>query len=274
LLKVVKKTPFSAPILSLVTFPLAKAPRYDAISYTWNGQDRDQDLCLDNGRLKTTKNVIRIVHKRATFKWTNWLWIDAICINQEHLGEKLGQIRLMGDIYRSASRVLAWLDYEDVSLLDLILMSILNRNLWKQSIMLSVVRRNSEGMDGRILRRMWRARTRLVCQGYWTRCWVIQELALAKQIHIVYGGQMLKWETLKPQIGSRQAIEASVEFTTIAEIEKSNKQDKIQPNLSKEARTCMSSLFTIREFIQEQGPMNLSAALFFYVRIRIINALR
>jgi hypothetical protein len=36
------------------------------------------------------------------------LWADAICINQED-EEKVGQISRMGDIYRLADRVYAWL---------------------------------------------------------------------------------------------------------------------------------------------------------------------
>jgi hypothetical protein len=34
---------------------------------------------------------------------------DAVCINQNDHQERLGQIKLMGDIYRKATRVLVWL---------------------------------------------------------------------------------------------------------------------------------------------------------------------
>jgi len=41
------------------------------------------------------------------------LWIDAICINQENSLEKGHQIKLMGQIYKNASRVLVWLGTGD-----------------------------------------------------------------------------------------------------------------------------------------------------------------
>ena len=37
------------------------------------------------------------------------LWIDAICINQDDVFERNHQVRLMGDLYRSATSVLSWL---------------------------------------------------------------------------------------------------------------------------------------------------------------------
>ncbi|PHH89676.1 hypothetical protein CDD83_5529 [Cordyceps sp. RAO-2017] len=37
------------------------------------------------------------------------LWVDAICINQDDLAEKSAQVRLMGQIYRSAECVVVWL---------------------------------------------------------------------------------------------------------------------------------------------------------------------
>lgn len=273
LLKVVRKSPFSAPTFSLATFPLDKAPPYDAVSYTWDGQDRDADLCLDNRMmLKTTKNVKRIAYKRATLKWTSWLWIDAVCINQDDADEKPAQLQLMGDIYRTATRVLAWLDYEDVSLIDLTLMHILNRHLWEKTSMLPVIGRHSGGLDGRVLKRMWWARTKFVFRSYWTRCWIVQELALAKKIHIVYGGQMLKWDTLEPKITSPfsdpsdqqyRAIEKNIEHITIAEIERSNRENGGRQNLTKETRSHMSALIALRSFVQRLGSMGLSTALFF-----------
>lgn len=38
-----------------------------------------------------------------------WLWIDAICIDQENNDEKAVQVALMGDIYSAALKVIIWL---------------------------------------------------------------------------------------------------------------------------------------------------------------------
>lgn len=38
---------------------------------------------------------------------------DVVCINQTDLDERSQQVNLMGDVYRSASHVLAWLGESD-----------------------------------------------------------------------------------------------------------------------------------------------------------------
>jgi hypothetical protein len=39
----------------------------------------------------------------------DWIWIHAICIDQESLAENSTQVGAMGAIFRSARRVLVWL---------------------------------------------------------------------------------------------------------------------------------------------------------------------
>ncbi|KAL8903800.1 MAG: hypothetical protein Q9207_003692 [Kuettlingeria erythrocarpa] len=52
--------------------------------------------------------------RRATCAGTSeaW-WIDAICINQEDVLERSGQVRKLGDIYAAAIKVIIWLGDED-----------------------------------------------------------------------------------------------------------------------------------------------------------------
>jgi hypothetical protein len=114
-------------------------------------------------------------------------------------------------------------------------MHILNRHLWEKTGMLPVVGRMKGGLEGKVLKRMWQARIKFTTQNYWTRCWIVQELALAKKVHIVYGGQILKWDTLEPMLSSPytdpsdqqyRAIENAMEHATIAEIESANKRNE------------------------------------------------
>jgi hypothetical protein len=39
----------------------------------------------------------------------DYLWIDALCIDQTNSTERASQVLLMGDIYSSAKRVIVWL---------------------------------------------------------------------------------------------------------------------------------------------------------------------
>lgn len=46
-------------------------------------------------------------------------WVDALCINQDDLEERSGQVLRMTSIYRSAFRVVAWIGSETPGLENL-----------------------------------------------------------------------------------------------------------------------------------------------------------
>lgn len=41
------------------------------------------------------------------------LWVDAICINQQDVAERGGQVQLMGSIYSKARQVIVWLGKDE-----------------------------------------------------------------------------------------------------------------------------------------------------------------
>lgn len=119
---------------------------YDALSYTWGNPvleiPRDLPLadCLPQSFITTpiqgngqnvetrhsilstirvngkqhevTENLYSALRRLRQIDRKHFLWVDAICINQEDLRERSEQIKLMGDIYRNAKEVLIWLGDE------------------------------------------------------------------------------------------------------------------------------------------------------------------
>ncbi|QDS74145.1 hypothetical protein FKW77_001233 [Venturia effusa] len=87
-------------------------PEYEALSYTWGTGDSPSPvevLSPHSGQLPITKNLdIAMRHLRYPDR-PRTLWIDAICIDQANSDEKGSQVAIMGDIYRLANRVVAWL---------------------------------------------------------------------------------------------------------------------------------------------------------------------
>ncbi len=83
---------------------------YTALSYEW-GSDLEKRMISVNGhRFYIRLNLSAFLETaRSTDEDVTWYWIDAICLNQQDNNEKSHQIRLMGDIYRYAFRVFAWL---------------------------------------------------------------------------------------------------------------------------------------------------------------------
>lgn len=114
----------------LVEVSVDDPPPYVAMSYSWEGQDRDREffICDVSGitkRLLITKNCEDAINKfrkglngfldsigsLKTSTGTKFmpLWIDAICIDQENLEERNQQVSIMVDIYSRAHIVSIWL---------------------------------------------------------------------------------------------------------------------------------------------------------------------
>ncbi|KAK5998065.1 Heterokaryon incompatibility protein 6 [Cladobotryum mycophilum] len=84
---------------------------YQAISYTWSGQEAVRLVYANNRPSKVTKNVEDVMKRLRPTKQGEfiYLWIDAICINQQDDEEKSAQVKIMVDIYAKAQRINIWL---------------------------------------------------------------------------------------------------------------------------------------------------------------------
>ncbi|KIM94104.1 hypothetical protein OIDMADRAFT_136511 [Oidiodendron maius Zn] len=95
---------------TLTVTPLNSAPSFEAVSYTWAGQVADHYITLEDGCwLTVTENAFNIIHERVSFLKPRYVWLDASCINQSDPNERQSQVEMMGQIYGTASHVLAWL---------------------------------------------------------------------------------------------------------------------------------------------------------------------
>ncbi|RGP65875.1 heterokaryon incompatibility [Fusarium longipes] len=86
-----------------------RTSQYEALSYCW-GDPTPCHQILMNGLPFGTANELHnaLLHLRYPDK-PRFLWVDAMCINQEDDKEKSQQIRFMREIYRSASNTIVWL---------------------------------------------------------------------------------------------------------------------------------------------------------------------
>lgn len=91
-------------------FQLDSAPEYAALSYHWGeeyglwGEQHlgGQHVSLNGHRLFVRYNLYQFFQRERKRKsWTRgWIWIDALCIDQENVGERNHQVGIMRDIYR------------------------------------------------------------------------------------------------------------------------------------------------------------------------------
>jgi hypothetical protein len=87
-------------------------PQYEALSYVWGDPGVTRQISLNGSPYQVTESLeIALRHLRLPSE-ERILWIDAICINQRDVPERNVQVRHMGSVYETASKVIAWLGEE------------------------------------------------------------------------------------------------------------------------------------------------------------------
>lgn len=209
---------------SLVTHELASAPPYDALSYTWDspasqwlpqdhvvtdGKNIEGDCCGKSFSIRENLwSALKVLQSLdlSTFdrRRSRYLWIDAVCINQEDNSEKAVQVQMMGRIFETAQKVIAWLGPEDQTTNDVFtaierLSSIprekynncvIPEDLWMPESYISKLGISPLTQDH------WLAWVTFFHRPYFQRVWIVQEIALAKEIFLVCGSRVFSWEQL------------------------------------------------------------------------------
>jgi hypothetical protein len=216
---------------------LKDSPVFSCLSYVWGDATITEPVTVESKTLQITVNLagaIRDVHRQ----WSagellapgeeQWLWADALCINQKHDQEKNHQVPLMEQIYSSAHRVFAWLgDEEDecaskaVDAYNIILHAIRQLPGYgfiqgrvqddgqfcsKEEVLAEV----GDEILGAITDLTWLTEhyttqsvpgeshilsdaVELFRLPYWTRLWILQELVLARDAVLLCGPKKTSW---------------------------------------------------------------------------------
>ena len=209
--------PVSPWEIDIQVFQLAQAPPFQAVSYVWGDPNITEPVLAGGCSLLVTKNLLAAlsrIHKHCGVE-SDWpeppafLWIDAICINQQDTVEKQHQIRLMRDIYTGAAEVIMWVgewSEDDREVLPLIEQwakvtrlalyeCCMQRRLEKDAIVEAIMRIASETRDGISLVDETENRDGFIklyvflLREYWKRAWILQETVLARRGLIVCGGE-------------------------------------------------------------------------------------
>ncbi|KAK4443098.1 heterokaryon incompatibility protein-domain-containing protein [Podospora aff. communis PSN243] len=158
--------------------PMIACP-YRAISYTWDNQERDRYILCGGKKLAVTKNCELVLQHFMQYARL-YLWIDAICIDQESAEEKAMQIPLMAEIYGRALGVNVWLGLPTGAT------GLAISYVWLSWCLMSVPSRLKNWIEIR-LHRLARERGHiahiddLVRRNWWRRVWTIQECVLARE---------------------------------------------------------------------------------------------
>ncbi|KAJ4301345.1 hypothetical protein N0V90_003437 [Kalmusia sp. IMI 367209] len=171
---------------------------YDAISYVWGEAKDDEIICCQRSMRVTTNlaNALRTIRAKNPKRSTR-IWADAISINQHDTGEKNHQVKSMGLVYENATRVHIWLGADECgiaqNLFNLIQEWTLCLNEYKEpsKVPHAVVSSDLCKDSDRGLKL-----SKLMSMPWFSRVWVVQEVALSESAHLHWGNATMDFADL------------------------------------------------------------------------------
>lgn len=121
------------------------------------------------------------------------LWVDALCIDQQNDMEKSEQVQKMNEIYRKAHMVCIWLGTDDPEFHSSKAMAFIKDVIQLEN--LDQLLNRDENLH------KWASLFQLLKWSWFSRRWVIQELALAQEATVLCGQSEIHWDDFRDAIG-------------------------------------------------------------------------
>ncbi|KAI4173817.1 MAG: hypothetical protein LQ346_008339 [Caloplaca aetnensis] len=183
----------------LEIYPLLEVKPYIALSYTWGNSpcnpgpiNRLYEIKLNNQCFKVQENLYdaldyltpKVLNEDCLF------WVDAICINQNDVGERSVQIQHMAYIYEHAFAVYGWIgvphDEEEIRLAlalmrridDVFIDGLAKYNNDPYQVTVTITPEMEDLFPGNVdseCYRGWLGIKEMVERSYWWRTWIYQE---------------------------------------------------------------------------------------------------
>lgn len=195
-----------------------EVPRYHALSHHWDPRPDDEDA-LPQLFIKGQNALYTIPLRQSLFEalrairakmrsmsdtenvhikgdptrkksegiqWTRYLWIDAICINQKSTEDKNTQLPLMGTIYNCALSVIVWLGMPD------------DQGRTRKGIEfvkeLKHLQKLRDFLEKPEHKESWQSFAALTRKAWFTRLWIVQEIAAAREAVLLSDDMILSWD--------------------------------------------------------------------------------
>ncbi|KAB5581184.1 heterokaryon incompatibility protein-domain-containing protein [Coniochaeta sp. 2T2.1] len=193
----------------LVHTSLDETPSFTALSYAWGDPQPRKAIYCSGLRVETGPSLHSALQHLRQPQREAFLWVDALCINQEDIPERSQQVRLMGDIYAAACSTALWLGEES----DEVKMafgwlrrfataydSLESDTPASKDVSDFITRKQAErtllAAFGRKRAAAFRHIWALLNRPWFTRKWVIQELVKSRTPLMVAGRIVLPWALL------------------------------------------------------------------------------
>ena len=165
--------PSSTISLELHVTSLANAPQYTAVSYVWGLPSPTKQILLNGQPFTVRQNLWDLLSRLRDVKYDDYLWIDALSIDQTNDNEKNHQVAMMGSIYKQAELTIAWFGVATKDAAKDI--KRLKRIYSEKTVPVAGLAPYAGGLNY------------LFYNPYWTRTWILQEYVLSTDVIVMCG---------------------------------------------------------------------------------------
>lgn len=182
---------------------------YGALSYVWGSPVPPKYIKLNGIRKAITANLFSALNTIRQTDESVYLWVDALCINQDDLDERSQQVLLMREVYSCAKVTILWLGEEREDTVVAIQLIKKASVLWSEDygpigdqmdasgvrVPFDVQRNHSQGFPppGHA---DWDAVRNFLSNPWFKRMWIIQEVVVSKKLVFFIGKQQLFWDDI------------------------------------------------------------------------------
>ena len=186
-------------------------PPFEALSYAWGDPTIRTPVFCDGRILKVTINLRDALKQLRRRDNPRFLWVDAICIDQEgNLEEKSYQVSNMRKIYSNATRVIVWLGLDDNGLaktaahaMEGIAQSICNAKSRSVSHLREIGHLKILAMNSISWKELscntpeaWNSLCWFFSRPWFARVWVYQEVTSGPKVLFLCGEVELDWDII------------------------------------------------------------------------------
>lgn len=187
---------------------LEAPPPYIAISYAWGDAAQTGRIDLDGISIPIAISLYSALEALREKKDPVRVWVDALCIDQQHGDERTLQVKLMTNIYTKAKSVAIWLGPEaDDSDLAVAFIRQVAANADSPEYVSSLISSiNTKPALAAVVA--------LFERSYWRRLWVVQEVYNARVVMVYCGSTKSPWIEYKKasEVFVRHRAEIDREF--------------------------------------------------------------
>lgn len=163
---------------------------FEVLSYTWGTEQSSNKLTIDGIAMPMKTNLETFLRRRREADRAVRIWIDALCINQDDTEEKNQLVPRMSIIYMLSNKLRIWLGPADADS-DLAMENLHELSCGSPYDPVPLLSRDIIEAFQHLFSRPW-----------WSRVWIIQEVAMGgaaaklRLVTVMCGEKEIKWADL------------------------------------------------------------------------------